>query len=369
MRVIRAVNVNDALTQGLELLSAHGVSMDSRNGPVIKADMPVATVTERPEQRVLFHPWRDANPFFHFYESLWMLAGRRDIKPLTRYVARMAEYSDDGITQNAAYGFRWRHARETVLGEVVFNRDQLSVIISELRSNPKSRQCVLQIWDHELDLGTKTKDHACNIAATFQIDHFGRLEMVVFCRSNDAIWGCHGANAVHFSVLMEYVARSVGVQLGSMTQVSVNYHAYADVFKKTFDGYRATWEYYDGRKKFDPKDPYRPQGERRWATSTPTATRSALPRVESYPLMVEPRSRWDRDVEQFISEDGRLPKLPRYEFFDPFFRDVAWPVVRAHDIWKDHRDAGVAIAALEECQASDWRRACVEWLERRKKNK
>ena len=342
MRVINARNVSEALVKGLYHLREDGIGVDSRNGPVVKAPRPVSTVTEKPEERVLFYDWRDANPFFHFYESLWMLAGRQDIAPLTRYVSRMADYSDDGITQNAAYGHRWRNAQlPQTSGLFIGSRDQLNDIIQELRANPSSRQCVLQIWDHSLDLATKTKDHACNIAATFQLDQYRYLEMVVFCRSNNAIWGCHGANAVHFSVLQEYVARACEVPVGAMTQVSVNYHAYDSVYQKTYDGMIAGPDY--------GSEPYR------------------IGEVKPYPLMQVPRVEWDRDVAEFVTHDGKLPTLARDEFADPFFQNVAWPIVRAHDIYKNHRDVGVAIASLNDCMASDWRRACIEWLERRRK--
>ena len=43
----------------------------------------------------------------------------------------------------------------------------------------------------------------------------GRLQMTVHCRSNDIIWGTYGANAVHFSILQEYVAARIGVDLGT----------------------------------------------------------------------------------------------------------------------------------------------------------
>jgi len=52
--------------------------------------------------------------------------------------------------------------------------------------------------------------------------------MVVFNRSNDMVWGCYGANAVHFSFLHEFIGRSTGLPLGTYTQVSVNLHAYID---------------------------------------------------------------------------------------------------------------------------------------------
>ena len=33
-----------------------------------------------PTKELLFDPDRDANPFFHFMEGLWMLAGFNDLK-------------------------------------------------------------------------------------------------------------------------------------------------------------------------------------------------------------------------------------------------------------------------------------------------
>ena len=55
----------------------------------------------------------------------------------------MEEYSDDGITLQGAYGFRWREH---------FGGDQLSVIIERLRNDNTDRRCVLQMWDPLVDL-------------------------------------------------------------------------------------------------------------------------------------------------------------------------------------------------------------------------
>ena len=79
MHVIRARNVQEALVVGLQDLRRYGVERESRNGPVVVFPEPVTTVCERPEERVLFHCERDANPFFHLFEALWMLAGRNDL--------------------------------------------------------------------------------------------------------------------------------------------------------------------------------------------------------------------------------------------------------------------------------------------------
>src|ERR1039457_2230941 len=104
MHVIQARNVNDALASGLEYLADKGVEEQSRNGPVIVAPGPVTTVYERPLERVLFSPLRDANPFFATMESLWMLAGHNDVVFPAYFAKNMMNYSDGGVTLHGAYG-------------------------------------------------------------------------------------------------------------------------------------------------------------------------------------------------------------------------------------------------------------------------
>ena len=73
MEVLRVRNVNHALPLGLTLLYDSGIARKSRAGNVIEYPEPVATVYSRPRDRVLFSYERNANPFFHFMEGLWMV--------------------------------------------------------------------------------------------------------------------------------------------------------------------------------------------------------------------------------------------------------------------------------------------------------
>ena len=50
--------------------------------------------------------------------------------------------------------------------------------------------------------------------------------MTVSNRSNDIIWGTFGANAVHMSMLHEYVASALMLHVGKYTQISDSFHAY-----------------------------------------------------------------------------------------------------------------------------------------------
>lgn len=223
MTVICADGPDNALAQAINALRTdNSLEMGSRNGPVVRFTGPVMTVWTDPTDRILWSPTRDCNPFLHYIEAAWMLAGRNDLAVVAKLAKQMSVYSDDGgKTQPGAYGFRWRE---------YFGYDQLQVLIHELRKSRETRRCVLQMWDGHSDLAAAVKgssDVPCNTSIYF--DPCGDvLNMTVSCRSNDAVWGCYGANLVHMSILHEYVAAATGFRLGTYYQMSNNLHFYLE---------------------------------------------------------------------------------------------------------------------------------------------
>lgn len=216
---ITAANVNGAFTTAWHYLRAAGVQETSRNGPVLVAPGPVVTTYLRPQERVLFNPTRDANPVFHLMEALWMLAGESDVTWLKQFSANIANYAEPDGHIHGAYGARWRNWFDQ--GEY----DQLPIVIEMLRRDRDTRQAVLQMWDPASDLEGSWRDRPCNTAVYFDA-RGGRLNMTVTCRSNDILWGCYGANVVHFSILQEVVAHGAGLPMGVYRQFSNNWHAY-----------------------------------------------------------------------------------------------------------------------------------------------
>jgi thymidylate synthase len=319
MRVIHARNVNHAFTQAVRAFVAVGVEQPSRAGDTLEIATPVSTVYERPCERVLFNEVRDANPFFFLHEALWMLGGRDDVESLTQFVKTMRNYSDDGKTFHAAYGHRWRSH---------FGRDQLVEIVTLLQRDPDSRRAVLQIWDTNSDLGTDSKDIPCNDLVFFKIRN-NQLNMLVSNRSNDMIWGAYGANAVHFSFLQEYMAGMIGCEVGTYTQVSDSFHVYKDVFQKIIGQTQPT------------QDPYE-RGE-----------------VASMPL-VDNAPEFDVDLYNYLSDDRPL------FYANTFFESVAEPMRKAYFAHKEKNDLK-ADYWLSRITASDWKRAAVEWISRRRK--
>jgi hypothetical protein len=338
MITINARNVNEALPLGLDLLlRGQSHTEVSRGLATIEANTPVATVYRNPWERVLLDPGRDANPFFHFFESMWILSGSNAVGVPAMFLPRITDYSDDGFTFHGAYGFRLRNWGDD-------NIDQLGRVIKLLRDKPDTRQAVLSIWDPVQDLGATTKDTPCNDLIMLKIRD-NKLNMTVCNRSNDVIWGAYGANVVQFSVLQEFIAASVGVYMGTYTQVSDSYHVYSEL---------PLWKDYVMGK-------WRPSGhvdnpyEQVWA--------SALFRdpMDAHYAQI--------DAERFVDLVGvGRPEMAlmeeRLRFQSTAFREVGLHMLQAFLCHKAGDKDGAMVSA-DRIVSLDWRMACKQWLSKR----
>lgn len=331
MEIIKVRNPHQGIPELLDRIDHIGVVRDSRNGPVIMFPEPCAIVYEKPMERVVFWPERDANPFFHLNEFLWMAVGRRDVKFVEQFVKRMRTFSDDGKKFHAAYGYRWKKN---------FGQDQLVKIIEGLKKNKDCRRQVLGIWDVRKDLGKDGLDTPCNISATFQININGELDVVSHVRSHDAMMGAMGANIVHFSCLQEYIAAGIGVPIGKYWQVSSNLHCYIADFEK-----------YQGLA-VHAKDPHRTQSRCPYEAGHVSVTS-----VIDTDIKI-----WNEDLEIWMKDPLKIGLRSQ------FFLRVATPMLMAHKAYKQGDWQGAVETIGTQMQSNnDWRIACIEWLQRRKK--
>jgi len=337
MHVIQARNVNTALLSGLEYLVEYGRVEKSRNGRVLVAPDPVATVYLVPRERVLFSGIRDANPYFHYIESMWMLMGFQDVSTPARYARQMEYYTDDGVNLNGAYGWRWRR---------YFGYDQLTSIVNILKTDPSSRRCVLTMWSGVKDLLDQgSKDLPCNTHVNFRVVD-GNLDILVNCRSNDIIWGAYGANVVHMSMLHEYMALRIGVGIGKYTQLSFNYHLYVDRpdvdrlinFDEGYIGYRVDDRYLSNDRAFK------------------------MPPLFDY--------NHPEDHSTFL--EACSSKILNGAFYEQTYHrhatvdNVLTPMMRSHAAYRNG-DYELAKDLAKDIDSEDWSTACVEWLARRER--
>lgn len=308
-------DVNEAYHE-LQTLKHHfTVKENTRNGPAWVFDGPVIITHATPWRRVLFDPIRDANPFFHFMESIWMLAGSHAVKFPAKFAANLANYSDDGITLHGAYGYRWA---------AHFGRDQIADVVRILTEDKSSRRAVIGMWDPTADLVNR-KDLPCNTHVYFRL-HGDYLDMTVCNRSNDLVWGMLGANIVHMSYLQEYIASALNRLPGKYYQFTNNLHIYEG------------WE-----RKYGPPVRWYPKN-------------GLGKRIHWGPVNL------DRDEALEFVHEG-----PREAHKSPVLQKNAAPMYAAWELHKV-KDYAEAIRVASTIYDEDWQYACVKWLERRRDN-
>jgi len=308
-----AVSIPEAYVDGLWKLRIFGVQEGSRNGPMITIPEPVTLTIRNPKMRVLSDATRNANPFFHVMETVWMFAGRNNPTWLLQFNKRIGQYADKtefGSIINGAYGYRW----------LVHWGPQISYLIQLLKEEPTTRQAVLNMWDPSLDLFQRHwKDRPCNTHIYFRIVN-GALNMTVCNRSNDFVWGMMGANAVHMTYLHELVALATDNELGVYRVFTNNLHFYLNQYQNTkdlLDTLELDWVY-------------------------PRATLPILAKGES----------WERfllECKMFI--DGKFDGIS-----NKWLKGVAMPMYHSYLLRGQN--------FVKDIEADDWRECCRQWLAR-----
>jgi hypothetical protein len=162
----------------------------------------------------------------------------------------------------------------------------------------------------------------------------GKLDLTVINRSNDMWWGYAGANVVHFTVLLEFVATAVGLEPGCYYTISNNLHLYTELYDaKSFVAVPPQPEFYDAYNRVDSVRPSPLVNGTYW-------------------------EEWLEQCEAFCNDPFTYP-----EGSDKFFTDVAYPMAMISRSRK--LKTGDGTEWLPEVAAQDWRLAATEWLDKR----
>lgn len=246
MRIFQGENPSALQLEILNEIMGTGEEVMPR-GKKVKEIRPASVEFLDPLKRVTFLRGRRINPYFQIAESLWILSGRSDVEFLDLFNKNMVNFSDDGKYFNASYGERMRTYGKNDLHKTIFNPvDQLSDVYIKLTADKDSRQAVIVLSNPHFDnaqytIGEHGKDIACNLLLTFKIRN-NKLDMCVFNRSNDLIWGLFGANIVQFTTIQEMLANWLGVEVGTYHQITDSLHVYTEDYgasgnKAVFDAH------------------------------------------------------------------------------------------------------------------------------------
>jgi hypothetical protein len=210
------------------------------------------------------------------------------------------------------------------------------------------------MWNVEDDLLKidSSKDVACNLSVLFSIRRDDTLQslqgarkargasfldMTVFNRSNDLIWGALGANVVHFSFLQEYVAAHLGLEVGVYNQISNNLHVYTE-----------RWE------------------PGKWLADE-TADYYLAAGRKLIPLVRDPAV-FDEELPKFVEAfSGNKGSALHSNWKEPFFQYVASPMLWAFELHKK-RQYETALNTMSFVTSDDWNTAGRNWIQKRKQS-
>ena len=157
---------------------------------------------------------RNASKNYAAAELLWYLNGRNDVKFIGKYASLWNKLTDDGVTNNSAYGYilKYKHGF-----------DQVEKMVELLKADPNSRRAVINI-NVPNERVIETKDEMCTICLVFQLRD-GKLNCTGIMRSNDIYTGTI-YDIPYFVLIQKYIADSLGVEYGTYTHIAISLHCY-----------------------------------------------------------------------------------------------------------------------------------------------
>lgn len=157
---------------------------------------------------------RNSSKNYAAAELLWYLNGRNDVNFIGKYASLWKNLTDDGETNNSAYGYilKYKHGF-----------DQIEKMIELLTVDPNSRRAVININipnEHVIE----TKDEMCTICLNFQIRD-GKLNCTGVMRSNDVYTGTV-YDVPYFILIQKYIADRLNIDYGTYTHIALSLHCY-----------------------------------------------------------------------------------------------------------------------------------------------
>jgi thymidylate synthase len=215
---------NEAFHYFMPYIVEHGVDFDNTRalfnvGFLIEDPHWCHSITNRNNVK------RDFNLKYAKAEWDWYLSGDDNINKLGELYGKIPEIwkrmANDYNLVNSNYGYQWKR------------ENQLDNIIAMLKTNPKTRQAAISIYDaKEINYGNYTHDTPCTYAVQFTILD-NKLNMCVTMRSNDLWYGfCNDQYC--FSQLQIMVAKELDIPVGTYYHFAHNLHLYNNIIEKVY---------------------------------------------------------------------------------------------------------------------------------------
>lgn len=232
MSIVIARNISNVLYDTAKIIADGGSDPIAVRGYTTKELLFYRATITRPTERVCMYDARKGNIFAQIAETIWTLAGSNELDWLQHYIPQCYNWSDDGATWRAGYGPRlrewptyyWRDEHPGI-GWMRGSTDQIIKVLDKLQGDPNTRQAVISLWNPAEDWVSGSKDYPCNNWLHFIIRD-GKLHLNVVVRSNDLIYGFSHIDFFLWSVLQQYIASWLDIDVGTMVWNVTSMHVY-----------------------------------------------------------------------------------------------------------------------------------------------
>jgi hypothetical protein len=211
MKFYRCLGLAEVYSDMIKHISSNGALTNPRGLPCREL-RPVIIESHSPGECMIPDP--SVNYRFAMAEYMAMRCGWNDLSWPARFNKNVAQFAEADGTFHGAYGTR--------LGFP----SKYDAIIEKLSVDPDTRQAVLTLWNNDLDvLQYAKKDHPCNTQIYFKVRK-GELDLTVFRRSADVIWGVPYDHFV-FGTLLCHMAEDLDVRPGVLREYIDSLHMYS----------------------------------------------------------------------------------------------------------------------------------------------
>lgn len=213
--IFDGIDVNTVWCQAFNALSeqaASGFDDSSRDGDVCGEILNACFCVADPTRNIVVSHIRKMPMRYAVGELLWYLSGSNRVRDIAQYAKKWEELSDDGETNNSAYGYR-------IFSK--FGFDQWNYVKAMLARDPNTRQAIIHIKSAD---PAKTKDTPCTVYLQFFVRE-GKLHLSVHMRSND-IWMGVPYDMFSFCALQVKMAMELGLDVGEYTHYAGSLHMY-----------------------------------------------------------------------------------------------------------------------------------------------
>jgi len=165
---------------------------------------------------------------------------------ISHYLKKLENFSDDGFFLRGGYGPRLRSFNgiandyktinsidEKLSNQNLSKIDQFYYIEKSFHKDINTRQAVINIGDPPKDCFNfdgsfkETKDLPCTRLLHFMKHPIeNKLNLTVYLRSNDILWGASAVNIFNFTFMQEYFAKILNLEIGDYYHIANNFHYY-----------------------------------------------------------------------------------------------------------------------------------------------